>query len=64
MDLTLPHPFWRISEDAESRTKTKPDPKSRSAPVFINDAVTPWGRETLLLTILRQQAMDRDSTKE
>ena len=30
------------------------------APVFIHDAVTPWGHETLLLKLLREQAADQD----
>jgi hypothetical protein len=30
------------------------------APVFIHDAITPWGRETLLLKLLREQASDQD----
>ncbi len=30
------------------------------APIFIHDAMTPWGQETLLLKLLRDQAIDQD----
>jgi hypothetical protein len=46
--------FWR--DLVPARTGTTP-PKSRAAPVFIGDAIAPFAGETLLLTLLRAQAM-------
>lgn len=51
--------FWQMPRRAE---RTAPDPsKPRPAPVFIGDAVQPWGGETMLLAILRAQAEDETS---
>ena len=36
----------------QDKTRTTP-PQPRPAPVFIHDAVTPWGHGTLLLKLLR-----------
>ncbi|WP_170411649.1 hypothetical protein [Ruegeria atlantica] len=58
MDRALPKPFWTLSKDAD--TATGPEPKPMRAPVFIHDAVTPWGSETMLLKLLREQASDQD----
>ncbi|SLN46334.1 hypothetical protein [Ruegeria meonggei] len=58
MDRALPGPFWAVKP--QSDTSTGPPPKPRRAPVFIHDAVTPWGHETLLLKLLRDQAADQD----
>ncbi|WP_348540255.1 hypothetical protein [Ruegeria sp. R14_0] len=51
-------PLWALSKDAD--TATGPEPKPMRAPVFIQDAVTPWGSETLLLKLLRDQAEGQD----
>lgn len=37
----------------------KPAPKKCGAPVFIGDAVTAWGPETVLLKLLRDQTEGR-----
>lgn len=58
MDRALTSPIWSFAHDAES--DTGPPPKPRRAPVFIHDAVTPWGHETMLLKLLRDQATDQD----
>lgn len=34
-------------------------PKNRSGPVFIGDAVQPWGEDTMLLALLRRDAENR-----
>lgn len=48
--------FWF----APAQEDTAPAPRSRSAaPVFIGDALQPWGHDTMLLHILR-----RDMSKE
>ncbi len=44
---------------AHSPVATAPPPR-RKPPVFINDAVTPVGGETLLLMLLRAQTTDAD----
>lgn len=54
--ITAALSFWRMPLRAE-RTATKP-PKPRPAPVFIGDAIQPWGGETMLLSILRAQDED------
>ena len=58
MDHALTPFVWTVSRDAE--VTTKPDPQPLRAPVFIHDAVTPWGAETMLLKLLREQAADQD----
>ena len=46
--------FW---PQAAERSEVRPQPpKPRRAPVFVGDAVQPWGSGTMLLAILRQQA--------
>ncbi|WP_282129039.1 hypothetical protein [Roseobacter litoralis] len=48
--------LWSIP----ARDTTKPEPPRKSAgPVFIGDAVQPWGSETLLLALLREEASKR-----
>lgn len=43
-----------------ARTTAAPDPpRKRPGPVFIGDAVQPWGGETLLLALLREEALKR-----
>ncbi|MBO9445818.1 hypothetical protein J7416_08305 [Ruegeria sp. R14_0] len=58
MDRAVTPPLWALSKDAD--TATGPEPKPMRAPVFIQDAVTPWGSETLLLKLLRDQAEGQD----
>jgi len=58
MDRAFSPPFWAITQDAD--IETGPPPKPRRAPVFIHDAITPWGHETMLLKLLREQAADQD----
>ncbi|WP_299408340.1 hypothetical protein [uncultured Roseobacter sp.] len=41
------------------RAAAKP-PQPRPAPIFIGDAVQPWGGETMLLQILRHEAETKD----
>ncbi|WP_425660426.1 hypothetical protein [Roseobacter sp. EG26] len=45
--------FWQYR--ASDQTGHTP-PKPKGTPVFIGDAVQPWGCETLLLDILRRDA--------
>jgi hypothetical protein len=41
-------------------TETVPEPQPRkTTPVFIGDAVQPWGRDTLLLEIIRRDEARR-----
>lgn len=43
-----------------ARTTAAPEPPRKSAgPVFIAAAVQPWGGETLLLALLREEASKR-----
>ncbi|WP_050605107.1 hypothetical protein [Ruegeria sp. 6PALISEP08] len=58
MDRAITPPFWAFSQDTDSTTG--PQPKPMRAPVFIHDAVTPWGSETLLLKFLREQVADQE----
>ncbi|WP_170762778.1 hypothetical protein [Ruegeria lacuscaerulensis] len=58
MDRVLTPPIWTVSQDAGAATG--PERKLLRAPVFIHDAITPWGQETLLLKLLREQAADQD----
>ncbi|MEX0284262.1 MAG: hypothetical protein AB3N23_06595 [Paracoccaceae bacterium] len=41
----------------DTRVETAPPPR-RYPPVFIHDAVMPWQGETMLLSLLRAQALD------
>ena len=45
---------WRSAPQSVSDTAP---PRRRHPPVFIHDAVTPWNGETMLLTLLRAQAL-------
>ncbi|AVL53752.1 hypothetical protein CEP88_14835 [Roseobacter denitrificans] len=48
--------FWSMP----ARTTAAPEPpRKRSGPVFIGDAVQPWGGETLLLALLRKEVSKR-----
>ncbi|WP_170326349.1 hypothetical protein [Ruegeria arenilitoris] len=58
MDRALTHPIWTVPQETDATTG--PERKPTRAPVFINDAVTPWGQETLLLKLLRDQAADQE----
>ncbi|MEM1353061.1 MAG: hypothetical protein AAGF27_12005 [Pseudomonadota bacterium] len=45
--------FW----PALPKTDSAPQPPRKyRGPIFIGDAVMPWGRETLLLALLREDA--------
>ncbi|KIC45110.1 MAG: hypothetical protein AB3N07_00165 [Ruegeria sp.] len=58
MDHALTPPIWAVSKDTD--TTTGPPTKPLRAPVFIHDAVIPWRDETLLLKLLRDQAVDEE----
>lgn len=49
--------FWPA---ADASAATQPEPRRRPSPIFIGDAVQPWGRETLLLAVLRRDAEDAE----
>lgn len=49
--------FWGVSPVA---TTTPARSKPRSSPVFIGDAVQPWGCDTMLLEILHR---DRETNQ-
>ena len=59
MDTAIHPPFWSFgrTDSSEAPVATGPEPRPRRSPVFIHDAVTPWGGETLLLSLLRAQAL-------
>ncbi|NSY37849.1 hypothetical protein [Leisingera sp. ANG59] len=57
MEQTLRSPFLPPVTKAEAGTKTKPKPAR--TPLFIQDAVTPWGDDTLLLALWRIQEAER-----
>ncbi|WP_323778654.1 hypothetical protein [Leisingera sp.] len=60
MEQTLNTPFVAPFAEAEAGTKPKPEPQR--APLFIQDAVTPWAGSTMLLTLWRlQEIADRGS---
>lgn len=46
---------FRTAATAQTRPVPEP-PARRGTPVFIGDAVQPWGGETLLLEIIRRDA--------
>ncbi len=59
MDITLAGKLPEIRNPHRTATGRRPEP--RRAPVFIQDAITPWRGETLLLALMRAQAPeDRD----
>ncbi|MEX0280785.1 MAG: hypothetical protein AB3N13_06290 [Arenibacterium sp.] len=41
------------------KVATGPERPKRHGPVFIHDAVIPWQGETLLLSLLRAEALDK-----
>ncbi|MBY6056037.1 hypothetical protein KUV26_09465 [Leisingera daeponensis] len=51
MEQALPRPFPAPLAEAG----TRPEPKPARAPLFIQDAVTPWPDGTLLLALWRLQ---------
>ncbi|UWQ50214.1 hypothetical protein K3722_01840 [Leisingera caerulea] len=53
MEQTLSTPFLPPVTKAEAGTKPKPEPAR--PPLFIQDAVTPFGDGTLLLALWRMQ---------
>lgn len=54
---TLGGSFW-ADADADGNSTTGPERRRMRSPVFIGDALTPWGGETLLLAMLRAQALE------
>ena len=58
MDHAIAPPIWFTP--SQSDAATGPEPKPRRAPVFIQDAVTPWGQDTMLLALWRQRITDHD----
>ena len=58
MDRALTPSIWASSQVAAA--DTGPERTPMRAPIFIHDVVTPWGAETLLLKLLRDQAADQD----
>lgn len=58
MDHALTPPLWGYSQKNDATTG--PPAKPVRAPIFIHDAVTPWGSETMLLRLWREQATDQD----
>ncbi|MGI9370758.1 MAG: hypothetical protein ACR2O2_18165 [Ruegeria sp.] len=58
MDHAIAPPIWFAAPDTES--VTGPPSKPRRSPVFIHDAITPWGRDTMLLALWREQVRDQD----
>ncbi|KUJ78862.1 hypothetical protein [Ruegeria profundi] len=58
MDRALTPSIWSVPKDADAATG--PERKPMRAPVFIQDAMTPLGDETLLLKLLRDQSADQD----
>lgn len=51
---------WMPMAIAETDSATGPEPKRRGGPVFIHDAIVPWQGETLLLSMLREQALNAE----
>lgn len=47
-------PFW--SRTGQALSVTAP-PRRVAPPVLIHDAITPWNGETMLLSLLRAQAL-------
>lgn len=47
--------FWPVS--APDRAAEQP-PARRPSPVFIGDAIQPWGSDTLLMSILQREQKD------
>ncbi|QDI77036.1 MULTISPECIES: hypothetical protein [Leisingera] len=61
MEQTLRAPLLQTAKDAE--TRARPEPEPARAPLFIQDAVTPWADGTLLLALWRmQEAKGQDGT--
>ncbi|WP_170593267.1 hypothetical protein [Ruegeria arenilitoris] len=58
MDRAFSRPLWPVRFEAQATSG--PEPQPRPAPVFIQDAVTPWGPDTILLKLLRDQAADQE----
>ena len=58
MDRAITPSYWAFTQNTD--TATGPPPKPVRAPVFIHDAVTPWGGETMLLKLWREQSADQE----
>ncbi|MBW4709450.1 hypothetical protein KX928_16790 [Roseobacter sp. YSTF-M11] len=50
--------FFRLVDARESTVEKPPQP--RPSPIFIADAVQPWGRDTMLLSLLRRDRKTDD----
>jgi len=60
MNATLATKWTLFGNWSEKTSARSGKPKQRrAAPVFIHDAVLPWRDETLLLTLLRDEALAR-----
>lgn len=49
--------FWIWRRTYSSTTRSGPEHRRYRGPIFISDAVVPWGRETILLDRLRKDAL-------
>jgi len=49
--------FWFRPRSETAGTKSGPERRRHRGPIFISDAVVPWGRETVLLDRLRKDAL-------
>jgi len=49
--------FWVWRRSDRSSTRSGPERRRCRGPIFISDAVVPWGRETVLLDRLRKDAL-------
>ena len=57
MDATLSQRPWSAVTSAE--VKIGPGTGRNRVPLFIGDAVTPWGRDTVLLALLRAETQEK-----
>ncbi len=47
--------FWPMSD---APATTRPERRRQPGPIFIGDAVQPWGQDTLLLAVLLRDVRD------
>ncbi|MCR9126372.1 MAG: hypothetical protein NXH82_09595 [Rhodobacteraceae bacterium] len=54
--MTPALPLWLrfVPPRRAAAARTDPPPPKRGGPVFVQDAITPWGGETMLLALLRE----------
>ena len=48
---------WILGQPKRSSVRSGPERSRYRGPVFLSDAVVPWGRETVLLDRLRKDAL-------